>query len=78
MNEEERGKLELLLSIKPTMNSEQVYEILGQPTDDLYLVAKWNGFGGSSLSQVRMYFADGHPRKVRWIKIGFFAYEKNI
>jgi len=78
MNEEGRAELELLSSIKPTMNPEQVYEKLGLPSQDLYLVAKWNGFGGSSLSQMRVYFAGGHPRKIRWIKIGFFSFESDL
>lgn len=78
MNGEERAALARLSSIDRNMSADQVYETLGPPTEDLYLQARWNGFGGSPLSQARVYFIDGHPRKIRWIKLGYFVYEKNL
>jgi hypothetical protein len=78
MNGEERAALKLLSSIDRNMTAEQVYEKLGPPTEDFYLQARWNGFGGSPLSQARVYFIDGHPRKIRWIKLGYFVYERNL
>jgi hypothetical protein len=78
MNDEERTALTLLSSINRTMSADQVYERLGPPSEDLYLLAKWNSFGGSPLSQARVYFVDEHPRKIRWMKLGFFVYERNL
>lgn len=78
MNGEERAALGLLSSIDRNMSADQVYQKLGPPSEDLYLQARWNGFGGSPLSQARVYFIDGHPRKIRWIKLGYFVYERNL
>lgn len=78
MNHEERAAFGLLSSIDRRMSTEQVYARLGPPSEDLYFLAKWNGFGGSPLSQARVYFVGKHPRKIRWIKLGFFVYERNL
>lgn len=78
MNHEERTALQRISSIHRMMSARQVYATLGPPSDDLYFLAKWNGFGGSPLSQVRVYFVDQHPRKIRWIKLGFFLYERKL
>jgi hypothetical protein len=78
MNAEERAALGRLYSINRSMNTDQVHRALGPPSEDLFLLAKWNGFGGSPLSQARVYFAGGHPAKIRWIKLGFFVYERRL
>lgn len=78
MNGEERAALGLLSSLDRNMSTAQVYEKLGPPSKDLYLMAEWNGFGGSPLSQARVYFVDGHPSKIRWIKLGYFVYDRNL
>lgn len=78
MNAEELAALGLLSSINRGMSADQVYQILGPPSEDLYLMAKWNGFGGSALSQARVYFVSEHPIKIRWIKLGFFVYERKL
>ena len=78
MNAEELAALARLARINRAMSADQVYQALGPPTEDLYLLAKWNGFGGSALSQARVYFVDGHPAKIRWMKLGFFVYERNL
>lgn len=78
MNAEELAALELLSSINRAMSTDEVYRSLGPPSEDLYLIAKWNGFGGSVLSQARVYFVAGHPTKIRWMKLGFFVYERNL
>jgi len=78
MNTEELAVLGKLSSIRRAMSTDQVYQALGPPSEDLFLLAKWNGFGGSPLSQVRVYFVDKHPIKFRWIKLGFFVYERNL
>jgi hypothetical protein len=78
MNTEELTALKLLSSINRGMSTDQVYRTLGPPSADFYLLAKWNGFGGSALSQARVYFVDEHPIKIRWIKLGFFVYETRL
>ena len=78
MNAEELTALRQLLVIDRRMSTEDVYLALGPPSDDLYVYAKWNGFGGSALSQARVYFIGGHPTKVRWMKLGYFVYERNL
>ena len=78
MSSEELDWLNRITRIQSTMGEAQVYEILGNPTSDMFGFAKWNGFGGSHLSQLRIYFLDGHPKKVRWIKLGYFVYETDL
>jgi len=78
MNAEELAALKRLSSIDGGMSSEQVFRTLGSPSEDLFFIAKWNGFGGSILSQARIYFVDGRPAKIRWMKLGFFVYERNL
>ena len=78
MNSDEREWLKRVTLIHPAMNAEQVYKVLGEPTSDILLLAKWDGFGGSQLSQLRIYFFDGHPRRIRWLKLGYFMYEKDL
>jgi len=78
MSSQEREWLKRITLIGPAMNAVQVYEVLGEPTSDIFLLAKWDGFGGSQLSQLRIYFSDGHPRRVRWLKLGYFVYEKDL
>jgi hypothetical protein len=76
MDNEERHALRRLSSIEHSMSAEQVYLVLGPPSEDFFLSAKWDGFGGSRLSQLRVYFADEHPHRIRWIKLGYFVYEE--
>lgn len=78
MNFEEREALELIDSVERDMSSEQVFEILGTPTEDLFFIAKWKGYGGSALSEMRVYFANDKLYKVVWLKLGFFVYEKRL
>ena len=78
MNAEELTALGLLSSINRGMSTDQVYQTIGPPSEDLYLMAQWKGFGGSALSQARVYFVNQHPVKIRWIKLGFFVYEKTL
>lgn len=78
MNSEELAALKRVALIHAAMDAAQVYAVLGDPTADVLLVAKWENFGGSRLSQLRIYFYDGHPRKVRWFKLGYFVYEKEL
>ena len=78
MNAQERELLKRVALVRSTMSMEQVYKILGEPTSDLFQLAKWDGFGGSELSQLRIYVVDGHPRKVRWAKLGYFFYDKDL
>jgi len=75
MTGEELEALELINRIKATTSKDEANDILGEPSEDVYVVSKWNGFGGSSLSQMRIYFDSGYPRKIRWIKLGNFIYE---
>ncbi len=78
MGAEERAALARLSSINRTMSVEDVHRALGPPTEDLFVLSKWNGFGGSPLSQARVYFVDQHPAKIRWMKLGYFVYERNL
>ncbi len=75
MSHKEVIAFEQLSSIRADMSVRQVYGIMGEPHSELYWMARWNGFGGSALSQARIYFADGRPTKVRWIKLGSFIYD---
>ena len=78
MSAEERDALARLSRINRRMTAEQVHEVLGPPTEDILVLAKWNGFGGSPLSQVRVYFVGDNPAKIRWMKLGYFVYERNL
>lgn len=78
MNSEEREALKRIALVRSTMTAERVVQALGEPTSDIVMLAKWDGFGGSQLSQLRVYFSDGHPRKIRWLKLGYFLYEKDL
>jgi hypothetical protein len=78
MTDEDKRWLENVTLISNDMTKDQVYEILGDPSQDIILMAKWRGFGSSPLSELRIYFSDGHPRKVRWMKLGYFMYEKEL
>jgi len=78
MNAEELAALRLLSSVNRNMSADQVFRVLGPPSEDLYFLAKWNGFGGSPLSQARIYFINDRPTKIRWMKVGFFVYDKNL
>ena len=78
MSAEEKALLPRLGSIHAAMTAAEVYKVLGEPTSDLLVVAQWDDFGGSQLSQLRIAFIDGRPRKLRWLKLGYFMYEKNL
>jgi hypothetical protein len=78
MNDEERQLLERIGRIHKTMNVAAVYAVLGEPTSEIFGLAKWDAFAGSRLSQLRIYFFDGQPRKIRWIKLGSFMYERDL
>lgn len=76
MNSEEKALIEKVKSqIDNNSTREEVFDILGEPTEDVVLVAKWNGLGGSFLNQGRVYFIDGKAGKFRLMKIGYFFYE---
>ena len=78
MDAGERTALQTLSKLDRAMSAEQVQALLGEPSEDRYVLATWNGFGGSALSQARVYYAERHPRKIRWIKLGYFVYEKDL
>lgn len=78
MDAGEREALQRLAGLRRDMTSADVYRVLGEPTEDLVLLAKWNGYGGSPLSQARVYFLDDHPVRVRWLKLGCFVYEQDL
>lgn len=78
MNSEELAALAQLSTVTRDMNADQVYETLGPPDEDYFLLAKWNAFGGSVLSQTRVVFVNGHPSRIRWMKLGFFMYETSL
>ncbi len=78
MDAEERAAFAQLSLITREMRADQVYQVLGPPSEDLILVAKWNGYGGSIFSQLRVSFANGHPVSARWLKLGSFMYERPL
>jgi hypothetical protein len=78
MNDEERQLLERIGRIERTMNAAAVYAALGEPTSEILGLAKWDGVAGSRLSQLRIYFLDGQPRRIRWIKLGAFMFERDL
>jgi hypothetical protein len=78
MNKEEREWLELVDIIHADMTADEVHDLLGDPTSSIVMLSKWNNFAGSEFSQLRIYFLDDHPIKIRWIKIGSFLYEKDL
>lgn len=78
MDASERTALQTLSQLDRTMSAEQVQALLGEPSEDRYVLATWNGFGGSALSQARVYYVERHPRKIRWIRLGRFVYEKDL
>jgi hypothetical protein len=78
MNAEERQWLERIGQIRQEMDTAEVHAVFGEPTSDIILLAKWDGFAGSKLSQLRIYFSDGHPTRILWFKLGSFMYERDI
>ena len=66
MNPEEQKGFQRAARIHKAMEAADVYAILGEPTSEVFGLAKWDGFGGSRLSQLRVYFFEGHPRRIRW------------
>jgi hypothetical protein len=78
MTKEEQEWLGRIGRLHKAMPVAKVYELLGEPTSEVLSLAKWDGFAGSKLGQLRVYFTDGHPRRVRWLKLGYFVYEKDL
>jgi hypothetical protein len=76
MSPEEQDWLRRVTRIERTTTPAEVYRTLGEPSSELFGLAKWDEFAGSSLSQLRVYFIDGQPRKIRWMKLGYFVYER--
>jgi hypothetical protein len=74
----ERDWLARIGRLHKGMSVADVQKLLGEPSSDVLVAAKWDGFAGSRLSQLRVYFHEGQPRRVRWIKLGYFLYEKDL
>jgi hypothetical protein len=60
------------------MDADAVNEILGEPTSTFITLAKWDGFAGSMRNQLRVYYADGHPVRITWMKVGYFVFERDL
>src|SRR5688500_4674673 len=65
MSAVEREWLARLDRLHRGMPAEEVYRLLGEPSTDVLVAAQWNGFGGSRLSRLRIYFANGRPHRLR-------------
>lgn len=78
MSAQEREWLARIGRLHKGMTVAEVYQLLGEPSSDVVLAAKWDGFAGSRLSQLRVYFSEGHPYRLRWMKLGGFIYEKDL
>ncbi len=78
MNSTEMDWLEIINGITPSMNKSQVYAVLGDPDEELFNRAKWEHFAGSFLSELRVYFSNGHPERIAWYKLGYFTYEIDL
>jgi hypothetical protein len=78
MNPAELQLLQRVEQIDDGMEAAEVHAMLGEPTREVLGIAKWQGFGGSKRSQLRVYFVDGHPVRIRWIKAGHFIHDKHL
>ncbi len=78
MNPDETAFLSQFEKVNAQMTYEQVVEILGPPDrSGAGMRPTWK-FQGNPLSQVALYFHGGHPKKLRWLKLGGFVYEKDL
>jgi hypothetical protein len=80
MSPVERSFLEQKLAlIKKDMSQAQVEQILGKPyRGDGTVRPNWLGPEGGNSSQVAVYFFNDKAFKVRWMRIGRFAWNRNL
>jgi hypothetical protein len=79
MSEADRRWLAKVEKLHGGMSYDDVQALLGEPDREDIAGARptWE-VGGSQLNQIAVYFWEGQPVKVRWIKVGVFFYEKRL
>jgi hypothetical protein len=77
MTDADRRWLAKVETLHGRMGYAEVATLLGEPDreDIAGLRPTWE-VDGSPLNQIAVYFWDGRAVKVRWIKVGYFVYEK--
>ena len=79
MNGDERDKLEVLERLHFQTRATELHAMLGKPSSESQLLAKWDGFAGSKLSHLQIYLAErGQAREIRWMKLGYFTWAKDL
>ena len=79
MSDEERTMQVKLDGITAAMTYADIEAILGPPDRPAGgLRPTWQFPKGGGMSQIAVYFSDGHPRKIRWMKLGSFTWEKSL
>ena len=76
MTPEERAHAEdVLMKIERDATYNEVVEILGEPHRNAgFMRPSWLGPYGDEKSQIQIYFIDEEVAKIRWIKLGKFAW----
>ena len=70
---------EKLARITAQTTYEQIQTVLGTPYRGANTTRPvWLGTDKSKNSQISIYFSDGRPFRIRWIKLGQFMWEKNV
>jgi len=79
MTDADRRWLAKVETLRGGMSYEDVETLLGEPDrEDLAGARPTWAVDGSPLNQIAVYFWEGRAVKVRWIKIGYFVYEKTL
>jgi len=72
-------KIIALDGITTAMTYADVETLLGPPDRRAGgLRPTWQFPKDSGMSQIAVYFSDDHPRKIRWMKLGSFTWEKSL
>lgn len=79
MDPKERVLAAKLDALRRGMTHDEVFQVLGPPDDPgpLGLRPKWQ-VGNNPFSAVVVYFTPEGARKVRWLSVGRFMYERNL
>ena len=77
MTDADRRWLAKVETLHGRMSYAKLEALLGEPDrEDIAGVRPTWAIDGSPLNQVAVYFWEGRAVKVRWIKVGYFVYEK--
>jgi hypothetical protein len=79
MTDADRHWLAKVEALRAGMSRAEVEALLGEPDrDDLTGARPTWAVDGSPLNQIAVYFREGRAAKVRWMKAGYFVYEKAL